>query len=243
MFLALLRLLEVSLTSTFASTSIDMIIVLDVDKAGVLRLIFPRRFTIRRRAGSIAMVFASWLLMSMVSRVQHLYWPALIVPHMMRWHWQLFWKRSRHRMLTIGGMMGLWVLHGPWHGSTSTIHGWVWRPTHIVWHTRRRRRRRWVSRNGPLVDVAMTWMLLWLLLMMMMLLLLRRSLLLLLARVLARVGLVREMLVLRIHLLDLVRILRATWNHDLRLHRLLKSGRFGLQYDVYTHELTFATVD
>jgi hypothetical protein len=89
----------------------------------------------------------------------------------------------------------------------------------------------------------MTWMLLWLLLMMMMLLLLRRSLLLLLARVLARVGLVREMLVLRIHLLDLVRILRATWNHDLRLHRLLKSGRFGLQYDVYTHELTFATVD
>jgi hypothetical protein len=55
----------------------------------------------------------------------------------------------------------------------------------------------------------MTWMLLWLLLMMMMLLL-RRSLLLLLARVLARVGLIRKMLVLRIHLLDLVRILRAT---------------------------------
>jgi hypothetical protein len=85
----------------------------------------------------------------------------------------------------------------------------------------------------------MTWMLLgW-----MWLLLLRRSLLLLLGQVLARVGLVREMLVLRIKLLDLVRILRATRNHDLRLHRLLKSGRFGLQYDVYTHELTFATVD
>jgi hypothetical protein len=93
----------------------------------------------------------------------------------------------------------------------------------------------------------MTWMLLgwmWLLLLLlMMLLLLRRSLLLLLGQVLARVGLVREMLVLRVNLLDLVRILRATRNHDLRLHRLLKSGRFGLQYDVYTHELTFATVD
>jgi hypothetical protein len=82
-----------------------------------------------------------------------------------------------------------------------------------------------------------------LLLLLMMLLLLRRSLLLLLGQVLARVGLVREMLVLRVNLLDLVRILRATRNHDLRLHRLLKPGRFGLQYDVYTHELTFATVD
>lgn len=67
---------------------------------------------------------------------------------------------------------------------------------------------------------------------------------LLLRHILARVELIRKLLALRIAgLLDLVRILRSTCGRDLRLHGLLESRRFGLQNDVYTHELAFSTVD
>jgi len=190
--------------------------------------------------------------MSEVIRIQ-----AWDVPHAIERKLHLVWKRTRHWHLIKGRAMGLARMRREmlqWHArhvlAGSNI-GWGWQTSPVVLcgHAGRWRWWRRVLWTWHWVHVARGWRMLsqgWRARVLLMLLMLRRSLLLwhVLAGVVRRV---RELLTLRVSwLLVLVCILEPiarTSDDRSRLHRLLKPRRFGLQNDVYTHQLPFSTVD